>query len=87
MRDVVRPDHPFGRVLDSRSGVLAVRLERWAGPAWMAYLMTGIALACICVSGVLGSIFTADLVTGAQHQHVPIAAFTGPIPNSGRKTS
>jgi hypothetical protein len=51
-----------------------------SGPGF-AYLMTGIALACICVSGVLGSIFTPALVTGAQHQHIPIAAFTGWIWN------
>jgi len=49
-----------------------------------AYLMTGIALACICVSGVLGSIFSPDLVStggsydsGFTHQHVPLAAFMG----------
>ena len=49
-----------------------------------AYLMTGIALACICISGVLGSIFAPDLVTtggsadiGYTHQHVPLAAYSG----------
>jgi len=39
--------------------------------------MTGIALACICVSGVLGSIFTPKLVTGMQHQQTPVGGFTG----------
>jgi Short C-terminal domain len=48
-----------------------------------AYLMTGIAVACIVVSGVLGSIFSPDLVstsgtaTGYTHQHVPLAAYSG----------
>src|SRR5579863_1942075 len=49
-----------------------------------AYLMTGIALCCIFVSGVLGSIFTPDLITtsgtsggGITHQHVPLAAYMG----------
>jgi Short C-terminal domain len=48
-----------------------------------AYLMTGIAIGCICVSGVLGSIFTPDLVStsgaavGYIHQHTPLAAYMG----------
>ena len=49
-----------------------------------AYLMTGIAIACISVSGVLGSIFSPDLVStggsydsGFTYQHVPVAAFSG----------
>jgi hypothetical protein len=49
-----------------------------------AYLMTGIALGCIVISGVLGSIFTPDLVStggsadiGFVHQHVPLAAYMG----------
>jgi len=48
-----------------------------------AYLMTGIAVACIVINGVLGSIFSPDLVstsgtaTGYTHQHVPIAAYSG----------
>ena len=48
-----------------------------------AYLMTGIAVACIVISGVLGSIFSPDLVstsgtaTGYIHQHVPLAAYSG----------
>jgi Short C-terminal domain len=48
-----------------------------------AYLMTGIAIGCICVSGVLGSIFSPDLVStsgaavGYIHQHTPLAAYTG----------
>ncbi len=45
--------------------------------AGFAYLMTGVALACIGVSGVLGSIFTPQMVTGVQHQQIPIAGFTG----------
>ena len=42
-----------------------------------AYLMTGTAVGCIVVSGVLGSIFTPDLVStsgaavGYMHQHTP----------------
>jgi hypothetical protein len=48
-----------------------------------AYLMTGVAIGCIVVSGVLGSIFTPDLVStsgatvGYVHQHVPLAAYMG----------
>jgi putative oligomerization/nucleic acid binding protein len=48
-----------------------------------AYLMTGIAVGCIVVGGVLGSIFTPDFVstsgtaTGYIRQHSPVAAYTG----------
>jgi len=49
-----------------------------------AYLMTGIATVCIVISGVLGSIFSPDLVStggsydsGFTHTHVPLAAFMG----------
>jgi MFS family permease len=52
-----------------------------------AYLMTGMALCCIVVSGIFCSIFTPDLVStsGAtvgnvyvySHQHVPLAAYMG----------
>jgi Short C-terminal domain len=49
-----------------------------------AYLMTGIATVCIVISGVLGSIFSPDLVStggsadiGYTHQHVPLAAYSG----------
>jgi Short C-terminal domain len=49
-----------------------------------AYLTTGIAIGCIVMSGVLGSIFSPDLVStggsadvGYTHQHVPLAAFSG----------
>ena len=53
-------------------------LERTARPApSFAYLMTGAAIACICVSGIVGSIFTPNLVTGTQHQHIPIGALSG----------
>ena len=51
-----------------------------AGPGY-AYLMTGLALVSICVSGVLGAIFTPNMVTGSQHEQIPIAAFTGWIWN------
>lgn len=44
------------------------RLTR-SGPGF-AYLMTGAAVAAIGVSGVLGSIFAPDMVTGAQHDHI-----------------
>jgi hypothetical protein len=49
-----------------------------------AYLLTGIALFSIFVSGVLGSIFTPELITtsgtsggGYIHQQVPLAAYMG----------
>ncbi len=45
---------------------------------------SAVALGCIVVGGILGSIFTPDLVTtggsadiGYTHQHVPLAAYTG----------
>ena len=41
----------------------------WSSPGY-AYLMTGLALLSIVVSGVLGSIFSPDMVTGAQHEHM-----------------
>lgn len=46
-----------------------------------AYLMTGTALAGIVVSGLVGSIFVPNMVTGVEHQHTPIAAFIGWIWN------
>ncbi len=58
--------------------------RRTAGTGYgYAYLMTGIAIGCIVVSGVLGSIFTPDFVStsgtavGYVHQHSPVAAYTG----------
>ena len=48
-----------------------------------AYVMTGIAIGCIVISGVLGSIFSPDFVStsgaavGYVHQHTPVAAYTG----------
>jgi len=48
-----------------------------------AYLMTGIAIGCIVISGVLGSIFSPDFVStsgtavGYIHQHSSVAAYTG----------
>jgi len=58
--------------------------RRTAGTGYgYAYLMTGIALGCIVVNGVLGSIFTPDIVStggsadsGYTHQHVPVAAYS-----------
>lgn len=49
--------------------------------AGFAYLMTGTAVGLIIVSGVLGSIFAPDMVTGSEHEHLHIAAFTGWIFN------
>ena len=58
--------------------------RRIAGPDLsFGYLMTGIAIGCIVISGVLGSIFTPDFVStsgatvGYIHQHTPVAAYTG----------
>jgi hypothetical protein len=39
--------------------------------------MIGVAVGSIVVSGVLGSIFCPDMVTGAFHEHFPIGAATG----------
>ncbi len=52
------------------------RRVAWSGSGY-AYLMTGVAIACIVVSGVLGSIFSPDLVTGTQHEHLHIGAMVG----------
>jgi len=43
----------------------------------VAYAMTGLALGCIAISGVLGALFTPDMVTGYYHEHLPISALTG----------
>ena len=58
--------------------VMQMRHSRVAipGPGF-AYLMTGVALGSILVSGVLGSIFCPDMVTGVLHEHFPIGAATG----------
>jgi hypothetical protein len=52
-----------------------------------AYLMTGIAVTSIAVSGIFGSIFSPDFVstsgtaTGYTYQHAPVAAYSGWIWN------
>jgi Short C-terminal domain len=62
------------------------RPQTWSGPGF-AYLMTGIAIGCIVVSGIFGSIFSPDFVstsgtaTGYTRQHVPVAAYSGWIWN------
>jgi len=43
----------------------------------VAYAMTGIALGCIFVSGILGALFTPQMVTGYYHERIPISAMTG----------
>jgi len=42
-----------------------------------AYLMIGVAVGSVFVSGVLGSIFCPEMVSGAQHDHFAIGAATG----------
>jgi putative oligomerization/nucleic acid binding protein len=60
--------------------------EAWSG-AHFAYAMIGVAIGCIVVSGVLGSIFSPDFVstsgtaTGYTRQHSPVAAYSGWIWN------
>ena len=52
-----------------------------------AYLMTAVAIGCLCISGALGSIFSPDFVstsgtaTGYTYQHTPVAAYSGWIWN------
>ena len=55
-----------------------------AGPGLgYAYLMTGVAIGCIAISGVFGSIFSPDFVStsgaavGYTRQHTPMAAYSG----------
>ena len=61
---------------------ILTKQEPSSGPGF-AYLMTGIAIGCIVVSGVFGSIFTPDLVStsgaaiGYTRQHTPLAAYMG----------
>ena len=57
------------------AGIRPGRVAR-SGPGF-AYLMIGVALGSIFVSGVLGSIFCPDMVTGVLHEHFPIGAATG----------
>jgi len=61
--------------------------QAWSGRGF-AYLMTGIAIGCIVVGGIFGSIFSPDFIStggsadiGYTHQHVPVAAFSGWIWN------
>jgi hypothetical protein len=66
---------PQGGAAMALSGV---RPGRTARPnLGFAYLMIGIALGSIFVSGVLGSMFCPDMVTGALHEHFAIGAATG----------
>jgi uncharacterized protein YacL len=64
----------------------STRVVAWSGASY-AYLMTAVAIGCIVVSGVIGSIFSPDFVstsgtaTGYTHQHTPVAAFSGWIWN------
>ncbi len=43
----------------------------------VAYAMTGVALGSIFVSGILGALFTPQMVTGYYHERIPISALTG----------
>jgi Short C-terminal domain len=60
----------------------STREKAWSGVGF-AYLMTGIAIGCIVVSGVFGSIFSPDFVstsgtaTGYIRQHSPVGAYSG----------
>ncbi len=49
-----------------------------------AYAMTGVAVGGVCLSWILGSIFSPDLITtsgtsfgGTTHEHIPLAAYSG----------
>jgi hypothetical protein len=48
---------------------VGTRKDMWASP--------GIAVAAIWISTVLFSIFAPDMVTGSEHEHLPMAAMTG----------
>jgi Short C-terminal domain len=41
-----------------------------------AYALTGAAIASIWIAVVLASIFSPDLVSGSQHEHLPVVAFS-----------
>jgi len=74
-----RNDHPvFGGKQMATMALLDTEPRRTARPGpGFAYLMSGVALAGICTSGVLGSLFSPNLVSGAQHEQIPIGAFVG----------
>jgi uncharacterized protein YacL len=65
----------------------STRVVAWSGASY-AYLMTAVAIGCIVVSGVMGSIFSPDFVStsgtanGYTYQHAPVAAYSGWIWNS-----
>ncbi|HLX87929.1 MAG TPA: SHOCT domain-containing protein [Acidimicrobiales bacterium] len=66
------------RALDADEGT-----RPWSSSLGYPYVMMAVAIGCLCISGVLGSIFDPDFVstsgtsTGTTLQHTPVAAFSG----------
>ncbi len=53
------------------------RLEPHAEPKGSRYLFAGIVVASIWLAVAVASIWSPDMITGSEHEHIPIAAFTG----------
>jgi hypothetical protein len=52
----------------------AVPAER--RPVRPRFLYTGLAVAAIWLASAAASIWTPDMITGSQHEHIPVAAFS-----------
>jgi len=53
-----------------------MRLEPHEEPKGSRYLFAGIAVASIWIAVAIASIWSPDMITGSEHEHIPIAAFT-----------
>ena len=52
------------------------RLEPYAEPKGPRDLFAGVVVASIWVTVAAASIWSPDMITGSEHEHIPIAAFT-----------
>jgi hypothetical protein len=52
------------------------RRESPEGSRGSRYLFAGLAVASIWIAVAIASIWSPDLITGSEHEHIPIAAFT-----------
>jgi hypothetical protein len=63
------------------NAVAPVEVPRAAVPAERRlvrprFLYTGLAVAAIWLASAAASIWTPDMITGSQHEHIPVAAFS-----------
>jgi hypothetical protein len=61
--------------LEQGPPVVAQPLPEATGPRESRYLFAGIAVASIWIAVAAASIWSPDMITGSQHEHIPIAAF------------